>query len=233
MVQACKDVYNTSEVVKSQPESAIKGNMISGLTGLVEAWPNEDVFSKVIYVDKSRAWVRLYPLLTELIYQPKIIVTIRDLRDVYASMEQLYRDNKLNTDPITLGEGSSDTVEDRVIKWSTQIPVGDSINALKNAYQVGDLNNMLIIKYEDLVANTQEQLDKVYTFLKIDKIKFTLPIENVTPEDDRILGIPGLHAIRSDITPSSNNSKEILGEELYYRIYDDYLWYNNLFGYER
>lgn len=229
-VETLRNIYGESPMVRAQPEEATKIRIKEGIKGLLTGWayPTNDVPDN--YIDKSRAWIGLYPLINSLLYEPKMIVTVRDLRSIYASMEKLYRENVYNKDPVEL-LGDYATVEDRVRNWSVNVPVGHSISALNTAIQTKTVDNMLIIRYEDLIADTQGSLNSIYKFIGVEPLDFTLPIENITPEDDRAHGIPGLHTVYEEIKSSEEDYEGVLGKELSDRIFDDYTWYNEALGY--
>ena len=231
LVESVKNTYSQGELFKSQDTDEMDSRIRFAQRGLISGWSIGDA---PFYVDKGRGWTRLYPLLKALYDKPKVVVTVRDLRGIYASMEKLHRENTLINDPVTNpSDTGSDTVEARVRTWSTTLPVGTAINSLKDLIQKKMVDDILFIRYEDLVSNTQFIMNSVYHYFEVDEIEYRTPIINVTPENDRVLGIPGLHDIDPKIEEDCKDYEEVLGKGLSDQIFTDYTWYNEVFGYKR
>lgn len=236
LVEAVRNTFSTSEIYKSQANSAsgLEERHKDGLRGLINGW-GLGSNGRPVYIDKSRGWTSVYPILQELFESPKMVLTVCDMRHIYASMEKLYRQNPLNLDPVAQSSngGSSVTIEDRVRTWSVNIPVGSSVNALKDLIDKQLDSEVLIIRMEDLVYDPQRILDDICKFYTLPSFTFKEPIVNVTPENDEILGIPGLHKVESTIIPMDKDYEGTLTRSLSNQIYDDYAWYNEYMGYER
>ena len=90
---------------------------------------------KPYILDKNRAWLSYYSLLNEILPNPKILVMVRDLRAVFASMEKKFRANpdkdegEINN--ITL---QGITTQQRVEQWSMGHPIGYAVNKLNQSF---------------------------------------------------------------------------------------------------
>jgi sulfotransferase len=125
---------------------------------------------------------------------------VRDLRDVVASFEKLYRTTS------ALGQlGQEKALE---LKFKTALgrvgvfiddgqPVGRAYNAIRDAVTRGWLDCMHFVEYDDLTGDPQKTLDGVYRFLGEDAYQHDFNnVQQVTIEDDFVYGFKDLHTIR-------------------------------------
>ena len=88
---------------------------------------------------------------------------------------------------------------------------------------------MLILEYEDIVANPKDIMIKIEDFLEIDHFEYD--INNLKPmeEKDEVHGIKGLHDIRPVVKKTSKPPEEIIGHELteYYTNMKLDFWHNS------
>ena len=201
-----------------------------GFKGYVAALTN-----KPYILDKNRAWLSYYSLLNEILPNPKILVMVRDLRAVFASMEKKFRANpdmdggEINN--ITL---QGITTQQRVEQWSMGHPIGYAVNKLNQSFLDKSSNNFFFIRYEDLCTNPEPVLKDTYKFLEIDYYQHNFSnIPQITVEDDKVHGIYGDHTIRNTLGMLPSDYKEILGEYTYNWVYDNFEWYFNLFKYNK
>lgn len=90
--------------------------------------------------DKSRGWNGYLPLAQFVLgYKPKVLVPVRDVRDVLASFELLYRKNAHTpTPPYLVDYFKAQTVPGRCeILMRNDQPVGLAYNRIQNALQTG------------------------------------------------------------------------------------------------
>lgn len=178
----------------------------------------EDV-NKPVIIDKSRGWLAYIEMIEWILSEPpKIIVPIRSIPEVLASMEKLHRETSKTVQP----PGESDnyfqmqTVAGRCAYWFRQDQVvGLAYNRIVDAIRRGYHDNVLLVPYESFTLNPMHALKEIYSFL--DEAYFDHNIQNVeqvTVEDDEMHGYKGLHKIRSSIKPTERVAFNILGEEL-------------------
>jgi len=190
---------------------------------------------KPYILDKNRAWLSYYSLLNEILPNPKILVMVRDLRAVFASMEKKFRANpdkdegEINN--ITL---QGITTQQRVEQWSMGHPIGYAVNKLNQSFLDKSSSNFFFIRYEDLCTNPEPVLKDTYKFLEIDYYQHNFSnIPQITVEDDKVHGIYGDHTIRNTLGMLPSDYKEILGEYTCDWIYNNFEWYFNLFKYNK
>lgn len=130
-----------------------------GINGYAEAMAGD---TANIYLDKSRGWIHYSEFLKEFYPEAKIIVMVRDIRAVLSSFEKKWRDNPSivdkNDNP---SQGTFVTVDNRCDHWLSNPPLGIALKRLYNAHQTKTLENMLVVKAEDLCKNPKNIMLKV------------------------------------------------------------------------
>lgn len=176
----------------------------------------DDVDREVIF-DKSRGWPGYIAMYEELFgRKAKLLITVRDIRDVIASFEKLWRETSktsLVSQEIKNGVNFQ-TVEGRSEVWlKTDQPIGSSYNRIKDALVRGYGDRMHFINFEDLTSKPKETMQKVYEFIGEPYFEHDFDnVEQTTVEDDKVHGFKDLHKIKNKVWPVKSEWKEILGE---------------------
>lgn len=193
------------------------------------------ITDKEIYLDKSRGWVNYADFLWKFNPDAKIIVMVRDLRAVVASMEKKWRanpeildsrDNPQQQDFITL--------EQRVNHYLGDAPLGVAIKRLYNAHQTKSINNMHVVRAEDFTSNPEKTMRSVYEFLGEEYYDLDYSnVKQMTVENDRIadFGVYGDHKIKSNIQPLKKDYNELLGANICSQIKNGHPWFYDAFKY--
>ena len=169
-------------------------------------------------VDKGRGWLSLIEM-TEAAMGEKarIVVPVRDLAEIVASFEKLWRANA----------GTSQQVQDSADYFAAQtiigrarvllqgnMTVGLAVNRLRDAIDRGLGDRLYLMDFDTFCAGPEEELKKIYEFWGFDWYEdhdFE-NVEQVTSERDGIVhGIPGLHTIRKKVSPVPHCADQILG----------------------
>ena len=227
--------YSTSPEVKSALTKDIMHDSFinfcrHGLFGYAES-----ITPKEIYLDKSRGWVYYSEFLKEIYPDAKIIVMVRDIRAILASFEKKWRDNPTILDNRdNPSQQQFITVDNRCDHWLSEPPLGIALKRLYNAHQTKTLENMLVVKAEDLCKTPKSVMQKVYEFIR--EPYFELDYANVkqmTVENDRIsdFGIYGDHIIRPEVKILKKDFDEILGTPISNNIKANYKWFFEAFNY--
>ena len=148
---------------------------------------------------------------------PKIIVMVRNLKSILASMEKMYRANTEKAQQVhSPTEMRGLTTEARVNQWLSGPPVGLALQRLQQMSLQGTLDKCLVVKFEDLTSNPEHTMGRVYKYLGIDP--FVHDFENVkqlTQEDDAVYGMtPDLHIVRPKVESIKPDYKDVLGVNL-------------------
>jgi sulfotransferase len=161
-----------------------------------------------ICIDKNRFWAEYLEMAAALVggrEQIKVIVTVRDLRDVLASFEQLYRKTsafgQVQTDPAVAVKFK--TAQGRVETFiDAAQPVGRAYIAIRDALTRGWKDRMHFVDYEDLTRQPQRTLAGIYRFLDETGHDHDFDrVEQATFEDDFVYGLKDLHQIRPQVKP--------------------------------
>jgi sulfotransferase len=197
------DRNDAFQAMERKLSETVKGNV---LRAMLQAY-----FSHVdrrICIDKNRYWAEFLEMGAELVGgrdRVKVLVTVRDLRDVVASFESLYRK--------TSALGQLPQEANMALKFKTALgraevfiddaqPVGRAYNAIRDAVTRGWKDRMHFIDYEDLTRRPRAVMEGIYGFLGEQPHEHDFEhVEQVTFEDDLVYGIKDLHVIRQKVEP--------------------------------
>lgn len=176
-----------------------------------------------VCIDKNRYWSEFLEMGAALVGgrdKVKVIVTVRDLRDVLASFENLYRK--------TSALGQLHQEANLALKFKTALgrvetfiddgqPVGRAYNAIRDAVTRGWADHMHFVEYDALTKNPKETLAGIYRFLDeedCEKHDFD-NVEQVTFEDDFVYGFKDLHQIRSQVKPQDPQWPQVFDDAVF------------------
>jgi sulfotransferase len=218
---------------QAQDAAAMKKVFLAFCKGGMEAYCRA-LTEKPYVLDKSRGWGIHFDLL-EMIWgaEPKIICMVRDLRQILASMEKLFRQNRDRYRPIENHAActGTTTLKRAMINLGGQ-PVGVALDRIAEIHHRGFNKKMLFIRYEDLTAQPAAALKKVYAFLGVPEFKHDFGnVPQITQEDDLVHGTAGLHDVRPKVESSAKDYTAILGREAVRFIEANCGWYFSLFNY--
>lgn len=172
---------------------------------------------KKIIFDKSRGWPQQLEMLESILgHKAKMLVTVRDLRDVLSSFEKLWRKESKT------GQTSQEKdfpIEFQSVAGRAEVmmranqPVGSSYQKMKDALLRGFADRMHFIFFEELTTNPEKVLRAVYKFLGEPYFEHDFAnIAQSTKEDDFFHGFTDLHQIRNEVKPVPSDWQVILGE---------------------
>jgi len=174
-----------------------------------------------VCIDKNRGWLEFLEMAAALLGGKdniKVLVTVRDLRDVLASFELRHRETTAlgqipqeAKDPINyktaLGRLKSFIGKDQ--------PVGRAYNAIRDAVTRGWRAQMHFIEYEAFTAEAEKSLTEIYRFLGETHFEHTFDkVQQITVEDDFIHGFRGLHTIQGTVSPQPPRWPKIYDSEV-------------------
>ncbi len=171
---------------------------------------------KPIIFDKHRVWPAKFEMVNALLGQPaKMLVTVRDIRDVLASFERLWREESASGQTNKERDFQTEylTAPGRVnVLMKPNQTVGKSYNIIKDALFRGHGKYMYFVVYEELTQNPDEVMRGVYDFLGQDWYAHDFKnVEQAMKEDDFFYGYQNLHATRSEVKPVASYWHELLG----------------------
>lgn len=234
LVFAARSNYTNSPEFKAQDPELMKKGFINfckkGMDGFYEA-----ITDKKYVIDKSRGWGIHYDFLNLIYPNPKIICMVRDLRDVFASMEKNYRANPdKHNEILDWSKMQGTSTPKRIDIWAQGVPVGMAIERLSEIIRQGIDSKMLFIRFEDLCLYPDITMKKVYEYLELPYFNHDFDnIDQITKEDDEVYGIFGDHKIRKKLEPVYSRSKELLGKDVNEWIWNNYAWFFDRFKYNK
>jgi sulfotransferase len=172
------------------------------LRGLFESYYAGQSQREVIF-DTNRLWCSRLSLLQSLYPEAKIIACVRDLTWILDSLEQLIRKQPYRHSKLFNNATESATVYSRVEALTQPHGlVGFSWAALKEAYYSHQADNLLIVEYEYLAREPEKVLRLIYQFINEPWYEHS-SFENIdfdAPEFDKVLGLDGMHRVRSKVS---------------------------------
>ena len=235
LIFAARANYTTSPEFKAQDEELMKTGYQAFCKEGMDAFYNA-ITDKKYVMDKSRGWGIHYDFLKFVRgEEPKIICMVRDLRDIFASMENNFRKHpEKQSDILDWSKGQGTTVPKRIDIWAQQPPVGLAIERLSEIYRTGLDKHMLFIRFEDLCLYPENTMLRIYKYLDIPAFTHDFDnIEQVTKEDDEIYGAFGDHVIRKKLQPVPSKAKQLLGKDVTDWIFENYRWFFDKFRYTK
>ena len=173
-----------------------------------------------IIIDKGRGWSKNM-LTANALFEKKIkvIVVERFLPSIMASwLTIIHKQKNCYLDQQIIQKGFAPTDENRMAEMWFNMVKDCMEGTCQIKKQVPD--QIIILKYDDLIENPQLELSKIEEFLELPKHTYDFNnIQNDTVDDDLVAwGFDGLHTIRPKLENTSKNPKEVLGEMLYNRF---------------
>lgn len=234
LVFAARGNYTNSSEFKAQDQNLMK----AGFQGFCREGMNgfyNSITKKKYVVDKSRGWGIHYDFLNFIHPNPKIVCMVRDLRDVFASMEKNYRKNPEKQNPVLdWSKMQGTTIPKRIDSWAQNPPVGLALERLNELFRLGIADKILFIKFEDLCLYPENEMRKIYDYFEIPYFEHDFDnIEQVTKEDDEVYGVFGDHVIRKKLEPVPSKAKQLLGKDVCDWIWNNYKWFFDQFRYSK
>lgn len=201
MLVAVRNGWDQNEAFRAMDRKQSEATKARVLRAMLQAY-FADVDASIC-IDKNRFWCEFLEMAAALVGgrdKVKVLVTVRDLRDVTASFEKLYRQTS------ALGQLPQEHALE--LKFKTALgrvgvfiddgqPVGRAYNAIRDAVTRGWLDCMHFVEYDDLTGDSQSTLDGVYEFLGEGAFQHDFNnVQQVTIEDDFVYGFKDLHTIR-------------------------------------
>jgi sulfotransferase len=170
-----------------------------------------------VVFDKSRTWLAHLEMVEEILGRKvKVLVPVRDVRDVLASFEALWRKSAATRQiPYEAAHYHQfQTCPGRCAFWmAPDGPVGIAYARVLDAVHRGFRDRLHFVPYERLCRDPWQTLANIYSFLEEGSL-YGHDFENVeqlTQEDDFAYGFPGLHEVRSKVEPSEPRWPSLLG----------------------
>ena len=177
-----------------------------------------------VVVDKGRSWIGHLDMLFRIFPDAKVLVPVRDIRGVLASMEAKFRAHP----EVMLGMEKANpanwtTPEKRATGWLQSPPVGIALERVHSAAQRFP-RRLHFVHFEQLTAAPAETMAAIWRYLGMDAPRHDFEqVIQYTAEHE--LGFPyGDHAVRRTVAPVAPRWNEMLGREFSSVIQNKFNW---------
>jgi hypothetical protein len=183
-----------------------------------------------IFLDKSRHWLSFPELIFQLFPKLKIIFTIRDLRGVANSYEKINNTSIYYDRFSFLGEVdvfNEKIQSQRVAKLFDNKFTKPPLVALKEytEFNTRYKNNVFISKYEDLLENPKEHMNKIYDFLELSEYNHDFEnIQQGSYNDNPYLPY-GIHKIKNKLEKNQQEVFSELTQNSEDEIVNNFMWF--------
>lgn len=203
--------WNRMVVFRAAPNEAGKRRV---LRAMFESYYDDS--EKPVVIDRSLGWLGSLELAEEIIgRRPKVIVCVRDVRDVLASFEIQWRTVPAMQEFVKNHPTAAQwqTLEGRCGLWAGgEEPVGIAYNQIKDAQARGFREQMHFVRFEDLMRTPDETLRGIYEFLEEPFFSHDFTrVEQVVWETHALYGVPEMNWIPSQLAPVPPLWPEMLG----------------------
>ena len=234
LIYGARNNYSDTGEFKAQDRNITRKGFAAFCNHGIHAYAGA-ITDKKYYLDKGRSWGYYVNWLESFMpYQPKIICMVRDLRDVFCSMEKLFRRNPdIDNYMIDWRVLSNVTVSKRVDTFASGVPIGIAIERMEAIFQMGNAHKILFVKYEDFCLRPETEMARIYNYLELPYYNHNFDyIPQITHEDDSVAPLSD-HIIRNQLEMKPSEAKSILGEGVCDWIYNRYNWFFNHFKYSK
>ena len=204
--------------------------MHSSLRAFTDAWCR--VEKGEIYFDKSRGWTLSHLLLRKIYPDAKFLVMVRDIRNVFASIEKQYVKNPMLEEAISpVGK----TVYHRADHYfSPENLIGAPLRGIEDILSRKANKNVLFVIYEQFSNEPKIVMDKIYKFIGEDYFDHNFDnVVNTSIDPDAYYLYKYPHKGEGKILPCDIDEwKMYITDELAETIMDKFSVYNNFFGYK-
>lgn len=223
---ARKNLTDGGEFKAMDPKDAENMFLNWARGGIIHAY--DELTDRPVVFDKGRSWNGYLDLLFQMFPEAKVIVPVRDIRGVLASMEKKFRKHPAYFSSEEYPATNFTTVEKRCQAWLSSPKLGITIERLSEALsRFGD--RLCFVNAKRLTTNPQQELNKIYKYLGEEP--FVHDFNNVgqyTNEHDGVHWPYGDHEIRSKVTPIPEDWEAVLGEKLAEAINQKFNWIKKL-----
>lgn len=227
MINKFSNSIEIQGALRVDPEGVSK-KLNQMLMGVIESWYLDE--DRVVF-DKSRGWSFSANLLNELYENIKIIVTVRDLRGVFGSVEKQHRKTPMF-------DQASTPVEKTMLARADMMFANDGMIGIC-AVGLQDLmarlpSKVYVLQYEAFTVDPLTKIKEIYNFLGIDHFEHDLEnIENVSEEPDASWLNKFPHNGDGAVQPTNKTEwQDFMSPDMGQTIHNLYPKYNELFGYQ-
>ena len=211
-LEIMKDLYllKKTDVFHNYPDHKSLDNVMDSVyDNYYKDWPQQYIIDRGPVMTKGN-----FELMQKHFKRPfKCIVIVRDLLDVLASYMKWYTKNP-DAFPNRFNLKNDDEKLSKLM--NKEGGIAKDLQAIENAYNYPDICHF--VKYDNLVARPQEEIQKIYKFLEIPFFNHQFQdLKQININgigyDDRIVG-RNMHTIRTVVKKEYNSYRDKLPERI-------------------
>ena len=205
-------------------DDARRRRILSALFDAVTADAREGAPADTVVFDTNRAWCAHLGLLADLHPDAFVIACVRDPVWIIDSFECLFRRNTYLVSKLH-GLPASATVFDRVEQLMAGTGAfGAAWQALQDAYYGEHAHRLIVVDYDELVADPLRVLALLYDLLGLPPFSHDPGAVDYSGGDafDAALNTPGLHTVRPRVSPV--HRRTILPPQIVGRLANTGFW---------
>lgn len=220
----CSNLGEVKSQLIAQPEVTRK-RILDASRGLVNGWYSKE-HKKTVF-DKSRGWSGQSLKLRQLFPDSVLIVMVRDLRDVFASLEKQHGKYPL----LEATPNASNQLAHAQEVFHAQGMVGSCVVGIEDILR-RNMGNVIFVSYESFTENPQFVLDAIYDKTKSKPYKHDLEnIKNVAKDTDDLWLGKFPHEGCGPIIPIVSDWKKYVAVDVANAIMQAWPTYSKAFGY--
>lgn len=226
VVQGMRNSWSNSSFLKAQLDGefeAVHKRLARTTWAAMQAWSDEGGEEHVI--EKNRGWLFGLEWLRLIDPNFKIIVTLRDLRSIYGSIEDRHRQTLMLNFPDNM---EHDIVDGRAENlFSKNGILGSALKAIRNIADVPSiLHHIFFWRYEDFIVNPKETMDMLFQYLEVDPVQIDFNnIVQYSSQSDSHFNMKYPHHVCSSIKKDTTYKDRVLSPRILDTIMNKFSWY--------
>jgi len=211
VVTAARQAWDQNPCFLANPDDEKK---LGALRGIIEGAYSHREESFIF--DRSRGWPHYFELLEEAFPNTKMIFCVRDIKQIIASWELLWRQNYLRHDNMTDEHRAQCATRRGRIHYQLRFdqPTGIAMSWMQDLFARGHGDKVHIVDYDRFTKNPQSELDLIHDYIGSPRFDYPVPyVMQTIFENDYYHGSAGLHDIGEKIEHRVFPVDDILGDD--------------------
>jgi len=198
------------------------------LRGMCNSWYHND--RKKIVFDKSRSWSSDILMLKTLFPKTKVIITLRDLREVFASIEKQHRRTALLDVSRDFNSKSLFTRAESM--FAPQGMIGGCLVGLRDI--IDRRFDVFWCRYEDFAKHPHQMMQRLYCYLEEKPYQHHdfKDVKNTATDPDYLHLNKFPHKGEGEVKPYPISWPAFMSPDIATKIMEAFPWYNKAFGYD-
>lgn len=230
IVQSMRKQWSDDPFLLSQLDDSfdtVHDRLKRAMFAFMQEWSSEH--STPIVIDKNRGWLNCLEWLRELDPNFKIIVTLRDLRDVYTSVEKRHRKSLFIDFPDHMEHNFVDARANHL--FNDGGIVGTVLKGIQNVADIPNIiSHIYYWRYEDFIGRPRDTMNSLFSFIGVEPIEIDFNnITQSTHESDSYYRMKYSHKINTKIEKPLDHNDALISPRILKEIENRFSWYYSQF----